>query len=255
MVLSSFIVSNVRYDPSCTHILFTFAKDDIIRSVTSSLFRSRKWDLIDWLVILYTNETTCSGVLLSSDWLLSASECWKEYQRKRLMYHLASFGKGTEDKKFIHIENIVFYPGLLDIVMVKMKDFNETLVKQYVFPCILSEEGSHYAVENRVSGIIEIRIPSKSSKSTNVRYRGLPLRVVKDKDSTCSDVRTQMCAKVPSRKNLDIPKLVTRNAPFFVKVGKTRWSLAGLSVSANQDAVNFEPLSKAIRWIDGLMFE
>ena len=205
------------------------------------------------MVTLYTNQSTCGGVLLSSDWILTPSECWKEYHGQRLLYQLGSFDKSIEDTQSVQVENIVFYPGPLDITLIKVKDLNESLINQHVFPCILSKKGALYAQENGKSGILEAKIPSKSIKATKVRFRGLPLRTVRDTDLSCSDIKSKICAKVGSKKDIDVSKFLTRNAPFFIKVGRTRWSLAGLGVSANEDAIHFEPLSQAIHWMDDLL--
>ena len=218
------------------------------------LFRSRKWDLLKWMVTVYSNQSTCSGVMLSSDWLLTPSGCWKEYHGEELLYELGSFDKSTEDTKSLQVQNIVFYPGPLDISLIKVKDLNDSLINQHVFPCILSENGGAYAKQNKMSGILQAKIPSKSATSTKVRFRGLPLRIVQSNDPSCPNIKTDMFAKAPNGKDRDISRLVTKNAPFFAKVGRTRWSLAGFGVvSANQDAVGFELLAKAIDWMDDLV--
>ena len=208
------------------------------------------------MVTVYTNQSTCSGVMLSSDWLLTPSGCWKEYHGEKLSYELGSFDRSTEDTKSLQIQNIVFYPGPLDIALIKVKDGNDSLINQHVFPCILSENGATYAKQNKMSGILEAKIPLKSATSTKVRFRGLPLRIVQNIDPSCPIAETDMCAKTPDGKDTDISRLVTKNAPFFVKVGRTRWSLAGLGiVSANKDAVGFDLLSKAISWMDDLVLD
>lgn len=235
------------------------------------LYRQRKWDLMNWQITLYKaipNDTyssprnrdsrtkttfQCSGTLLAPTWILSPSHCWKNYQGEELVFGQGTFDKTQREPEAIHIRNIVYYPGPLDIAVIDISYGSETLSEVHAFPCVLSHEGQKTTKAMGTTGILQTAIKNKSPRSSKVRYRGLPMRVQKD-SKFCSHEEST-CAATNSFKDLSETKLSVQNAPFFVKVGRTRWALSAMGVGSKHNVVKLIDLSQTIDWLDHLIFK
>ncbi len=170
---------------------------------------------------------------------------------KKLSYETGSFDRNTGETKSVLVENVQFYPGPMDIALVRIIDLNDTLSSKRVFPCILNSEGSSQTMRQKLTGILEAKISAKSPKSTRVKFRGIPLRM--EETSLCTERHINLCGTFPAKRDLNVTVLDIKSAPLFVKVGRTRWSLAGLGVTANDNAVRFEPVFQALDWMDDVI--
>ncbi len=233
--------------------------------------RERKWDLMNWQITLYTaipNDTyssprsrysksqktmQCSGILLAPTWILTPSHCWKNYQGDELVFGQGTFDKSQREPETIHIRNIVYYPGPLDIAMIHISYGSETLSEVHAFPCVLSLEGQETTKIIGTTGILQTAIKNKSPRSTKVRYRGLPMKVQKG-SQFCSH-KKYTCVETNSFKDFSETKLSVQDAPFFVKVGRTRWALSAMGVTSKYNVVKLTNLSQTIDWLDGLIFQ
>ena len=215
------------------------------------IFRARKTDIVDWHVtFLNANKTSyCTGVLLGQDWILTSSDCWKFYTDASLSLRIGDQADDNEAQTVL-IDQIVHYPGSLDVSMVKVY-VTEGEIHERVFPCILSERGTLQSLKKRAHGILQVqrvrpRHPERMSvKLFTYRIASAPKYGVKFIGLRGSQGR------MPRNRN------EMKSASFFVKVGISRWALMGFNsrTSPTSDVDTYiDTIHQAIRWIDRLIY-
>ncbi len=145
----------------------------------------------------------------------------------------------------MEFESVVHYPGALDIALVKVFNQNE-MENIRVFPCLLSNEGWQHVISRKMNGILDLAT-SNSKNKFKIKIRGVPVKVFTD--STCPE--KSVCYRGKHGKLS--PKKLHRisDSVFFVKVGRTKWSLAGISGNLFADGEGMvSPMHPAIRWIN-----
>jgi len=170
------------------------------------------------------NATVCQGVVLSPDWVLTSSQCWKRGAPRGTLNLL----HGEDYQRIpIHVSRIVHYPGSLDLSLVSLSyelspiDDGTPLEDQRIYPCILDEDGwTHVQTQTNNAVITSLTYKAKSHK---LKSHAIPAVIAPPSD--CPD--KGLCLE-QSQVKLEKIKETAQSLPVFVKVGRTKWALAGI---------------------------
>ncbi len=225
-------------------------------------------------------------VCVGESWNAIARTNTQEIPGCEIFYCVGSARGGATSWNFVIAElfvlqvlNVEFFPGPLDVALIHFRDLSATLANQRVFPCVLSQHGVHAAATEGVTAVLQGRARTKSRRDARARWRALPVKMVEKlpvkmagksqvktagnvplkmaafttkmagNDFRCVSAGTRVCVTTPGGR---LRRMETSGAPLFVKVGRTRWSLAGFALSANEDAATVETLFQASDWLDEL---
>ena len=189
------------------------------------------------------NQVFCKGVLISRGWIMTSSQCWKRGSGSNLTLVQ---GENQERRVSVVVNRIYHYPGSLDLALVSLLTERDTVFpQQRVFPCLLSETGWSHSQSVSRNGILET---TRHNKKSGVKVRGVPVKLITSPQCAGGGV----CYVGNPRYKKTLSNVT--NAPLFVKVGRTKWALAGLSGTprgANQGPIR--PLYPAAAWIEHTM--
>ena len=211
---------------------------------------------MDWLVSFFDAQKKyiCSGVRLDRDWILTSSDCWKRPGVGTVAHVRIGSSHADEDSNTVatrswltDIRDVKYYPGSMNIALLKtsrIKESNQTRV----FPCLLSRSGVWTVIRERHYGAFPCRATYVDSDS-KIKMRVFPFRL--RRTSTCA--RDVLCLQ-DRGDHLPDDRYDTQGAPLFVKVGISKWALAGLNMNPPKDhAYSVSPVEPAIKWIDSVL--
>ena len=187
----------------------------------------------------------CTGVQLANSWFLSASACWKGRSRGSNV----NFFKGGEREVFheAELEGVEFYPGTIDIALVKIRSDLEEVRH---FPCILSSKGIADAVAEGSDGVALVRARENPRKQKSGKLKGVLYKMQNGAKCTKEKSKDVFCLKGTGKKDKDEKSASDDVEPFFVKAGRSRWALAGLGLPGTDGTLAVHTLYPAIRWIE-----
>lgn len=180
----------------------------------------------------------CTGVVLSEDWLVSPSGCWKHttnWTNIMVLFHNMVMG----------VAEVFPFPGPVDITMVRLAKV-DLMEMPRVYPCILSQESWNEAISMAATAILETVSINKSRKRNKpVRARTIPVHLSSD----CS--HSHQCFNIDKRR-LTKKFVKLQGAFIYVKVGRSTWSVAGISTD---DSRSVQPIYPAVSWISDFVHE
>ena len=216
--------------------------------------RNEKYLAYDWLATFLDSSRNflCAGVRLSRDWILSPSHCWKNKTRNDDALVALGPAAGYDDIMGVTIRKLINYPGHSQLSLIKTDLSVKERDPQRHFPCILSPDGVRKAAEGGTHGVLLSRERNHQSYR-KIKLRGFPVKIEPEKACRYSG----MCVR-GNKERLGSNTWTTNSAPLFVKVGRTRWGLAGLSLPGQDkdtEALNSEyrrilPMNHVLDWID-----
>ena len=186
---------------------------------------------------------------MSRDWVLTSSSCWKHYTDAALLLSVGDPTADTNTPREVIVDRVVHYPGSLDVAMVKIFAAPEAVTERN-FPCVLSEKGTQQALRKRTHGILQtLRINPR--RRERISLRSYPFQVV---DSPTRGARNVRVRGTHGRMPRD--PVGMRDAPFFVKVGISRWAFVGFNERSPPSGTDtlVGTSYPAIRWIDRLLY-
>ena len=135
--------------------------------------------------------------------------------------------------------DISHYSGPLDYSIVQLRRPQEQLTSR-VFPCLLNHHGYQQAVQRRSQVAVVARSRAQTSKRTK-------LAVLKAQVVTQPCVDDMLCLKLTDQRyNVTVHE--RRDVPVFVKVGASRWALAGFGDVKRYGNVLSQPLHEIVNW-------
>ena len=184
---------------------------------------------------------------MDREWVLTSSTCWKHSTDGNTVHVLyGPTEAGSAQPSPVEVRAIKYFPGPLDLALVKTSRVRREDRTRF-FPCLLSKDGARVAVRGRLHGVLLGRATYLKSYA-KIKVKGFTFRL--KKVESCS--KDALC--IPDeQERLPRDKYETEGAAFFVKVGRSKWALAGFTgeFSTNdgqQHTVSL--LHPAMRWLD-----
>ena len=136
---------------------------------------------------------------------------------------------------------MVHFAGSLDLALVRVTATRgDDVIRQRVFPCLLSEAGYVTAMHGRRHGVMVSRAAHGGAGMAAVVLSVRPQHV-------CG--ANELCVDSTP---VDGGGHVTAGAPLFVKIGRSRWALAGVNAAPSKAShtIALQPVFTAISWIE-----